>query len=379
MLTNKPPMGWNSWNTFGPDINEKLIMETADAMVEKGYLEAGYNYLVIDDGWQLPERVNGVLTADPNKFPNGMKYLADYIHSKGLKFGIYSAAGVLTCLGFPGSFGYEYQDAEMFASWGVDYLKYDICHYPGSVNARSAYLTMSMALRSTGRDIVYSGCTVGGREPHLWMRSAGASLYRSRGDINDSFASVKDIALSQLKELYSSAPGCFNDMDMLIVGMFGKGNTSFTGGCTFDEYVTHFALWCVYGVPLMIGGDVRNMDEDCHKLLTNKELIRINQDEENRPPYYDANQRYARDTRIGVLKLLSNNEFILAYFNFHDEDDLMVPLYFADYGIPTSSKKGLELRDVLTGEYIGIKHDFYCPTLKPHTCKIVKAKFTEEW
>ena len=378
MLAKTPPMGWNSWNTFGPHINEKVVMETADAMAEKGYLEAGYKYLVIDDGWQLPQRVKGVLTADPEKFPNGMKYLADYVHSKGLKFGIYSAAGTLTCLGLPGSFGYEYQDAEMFASWGVDYLKYDICHYPGSLGAKSAYLNMGMALRSTGRDILYSGCTVGGRDPHLWMRSVGASLFRSTGDINDSFESIKSIALSQYKELYRTGAGCFNDLDMLTVGMFGEGNKG-NGGCTYEEYVTHFALWCVFGAPLMIGGDLRNMDEKCRELLLNKELLRINQDEEARNPYYDANARYARETRMGFLKLLSDNEIILAYFNFHDEDELMIPLYFTDYGIPTSSGLGLELTDVLTGENIGIKHDFFCPVVKPHGCKIYKARFTKEW
>ena len=160
MLAQTPPMGWNSWNTFGSNINEQLIFEIADAMVDKGYRDAGYEYLVIDDCWSCRERDrSGKLVADPEKFPHGMKYVADYVHSKGLKFGMYSAAGIMTCAGYPGSYGHEYQDAHTFAEWGVDYLKYDLCHYPGSGDVRNSYLTMSMALRSTGREILFAGCT----------------------------------------------------------------------------------------------------------------------------------------------------------------------------------------------------------------------------
>lgn len=162
-------MGWNSWNTFGPKIHEKLIMEIADAMVEKGYRDAGYTYIVIDDCWSLRERdTEGNLVPDPEKFPRGMKFLADYIHERGMKFGMYSAAGVKTCAGYPGSYGHEFQDAKAFASWGVDFLKYDLCHFPGKGDCKNAYLTMSMALRSSGREIMLSGCTVGEHEPATW-------------------------------------------------------------------------------------------------------------------------------------------------------------------------------------------------------------------
>lgn len=374
MLGKAPPMGWNSWNTFGPKINEKLILETADAMVEKGYLDAGYEYLVIDDGWMMPERENGLLVVNPEKFPRGMKFIGDYIHSKGLKFGIYSAAGTLTCQGLPGSYGHEYEDARMFADWGVDYLKYDLCHYPGSGDVKNSYLTMSMALRATGREIMYSGCTVGEREPHTWMRSVGAHLYRSTGDITDNLQSIRSNAMSQLRKLYSSAPGCFNDIDMLVVGMGGNGHVSHTGGCSERQYLLHFAMWCMWGAPLMIGGDIRNMSEGCRAILQNKELIRIDQDEDCRPPYYEERQRYAADGRLGFIKLLSGDELALGYFNFSDCESLMIPFYFDDYGIPSGTGAGLDITDIITGEHIGVKHDCFCPVVPQEDFKIYKAK-----
>ena len=377
MLAKTPPMGWNSWNTFGPNINEQLILETCDAMVEKGYRDAGYEYIVIDDCWCLRERnADGYIVPDPEKFPHGMKYVADYIHSKGMKFGMYSAAGIMTCAGYPGSYGHEYQDAQMFADWGVDYLKYDLCHFPGSADCKNAYMTMSMALKATGRDILFAGCSVGEHEPATWMKSVGAHMYRSTGDITDEFESFRYISETQLKKLCMSGPGCFNDMDMLVVGMHGKGNVAKEEVCSENDYKIHFALWCLFGVPLMIGGDVRNMDEDCHALLTNKELIAINQDPENRPPYWDERQRYASQFRMGMAKFLDNGELILAYFN-HAEYPLDVLLYFDDIGVPYSSGYGLELTDILTGENVGVKFDFYNPRLEGRTCRLFKAKFVK--
>ncbi len=376
MLAKTPPMGWNSWNTFGPKVNEQIILETADAMVEKGYLDAGYEYVVIDDCWMMPERVDGKLVVNPEKFPHGMKYVADYIHGKGLKFGIYSAAGTLTCQGLPGSFGHEYEDARMFADWGVDYLKYDLCHFPGCGDIRTSYITMAMALRATGRDIVYAACPVGQGEPHKWMRSVGAHLWRSTGDINDSFESFKNNAMSQFRALETSAPGCFNDIDMLVVGMGGEGNVSYSNGCTTDEYLMHFALWCVFGAPLMMGCDVRNVSDEIRDILTNKELIRIDQDPECRPPYYEEKQRYAFDVRLSFVKFLDNNEFLVCFFNF-DSEPHWTPFYFDDYGIPSASGLGLELTDVLTGETLPVKHDGWNPTMEPRSFHIYKAKLVK--
>ena len=245
MLAKRPPMGWNSWNTFGRDINENLIKETADIMVEQGYLAAGYEYLVIDDCWSKMERdENGRLVADPEKFPSGMKAVADYVHSKGLKFGMYSCAGVRTCAGYPSSYDHEYVDAQTFADWGVDFLKYDFCNFPETGDCVGRYLQMSMALKATGRDILFSACNWGSKEPWKWMNSIGAHMYRSTGDIQDNYQSFKNIALSQVDNLCMSGPGSFNDPDMLVVGMYGKGNVGF-GGCTDAEYRTQFALWCL--------------------------------------------------------------------------------------------------------------------------------------
>ena len=377
MLAQTPPMGWNSWNTFGPNINENLIIEITDAMVEKGYRDAGYEYIVIDDCWSLRERDrDGHLVPDPEKFPHGMKYIADYIHSKGMKFGMYSAAGIMTCAGYPGSYGHEYEDAKQFADWDVDYLKYDLCHFPGKADCKNAYLTMSMALKATGREILFSGCTVGEHEPATWMKSVGAHMYRSTGDITDEFESFRYIAQTQLDKLSMSGPGCFNDMDMLVVGMHGEGNVSHTGGCTDNDYLIHFSLWCLFGVPLMMGGDIRKMNDFCRELMTNKDLIAINQDPENRPPYYENKQRYASNGRMGMMKFLSNGELVLAYYNFADYP-LDVLLYFDDIGLPYSSGYGLELTDIMTGENIGVKFDFYNPRLEGHTCRLFRARFVK--
>lgn len=375
MLGSRPPMGWNSWNTFGPNINEKLIFEIADAMVDLGYKDAGYEYLVIDDCWQMKTRdEKGNLVPDPEKFPHGMKYVADYVHSKGLKFGMYSAAGILTCAGYPGSYGYEFQDAKMFADWGVDYLKYDKCHFGGAQDPKNAFLTMSIALRATGRDIMYSGCIVGENEPHDWMRSIGAHLYRSTTDICDSPESFRSIFTSQYDKFHASAPGCFNDIDMLIVGMHGKGNVACPGGCSDEAYKMHFVLWCLWGAPLMIGSDIRNLDDNMRELLQNKELIRINQDPECRPPYCDERQRYhATHARLACLKLMENGEMVLGLFNYNDEQNLMVLAYFSDLGIPAGKGYGLKLTDIFTGESF-VVYDYYIPRLDPMTCRVYKAE-----
>ena len=235
MLASRPPLGWNSWNTFGEHISDQLIREMADFMVDRGYRDAGYEYLVIDDCWSLRDRdESGRLVPDPEKFPYGMKPVADYVHSKGLKFGMYSCAGVMTCAGYPSSYDHEYTDAETFASWGVDFLKYDFCNFPETGDCRTRYQTMSMALKSTGREILFSACNWGREDPWKWMRSVGAHMYRSTGDIMDNYRSFTDIFKSQLNNLSMSAPGSFNDMDMLTVGMNGKGNVGFGRVCTYE-------------------------------------------------------------------------------------------------------------------------------------------------
>lgn len=230
MILKTPPMGWNTWNTFGENINEKLIMEIADAMVENGYKDAGYEYVIIDDCWSEHSRdENGRLVEDKKKFPNGMKYLSDYIHSKGLKFGMYSDAGFYTCAGYPASYGHETEDAKTFAEWGVDYLKYDFGFFPKSADADNAYLIMAQALKMSGRDIVFAACTAGRANPHSWARSRGCHTFRSTDDIVDLKSSYKKIFESQVDLIESNGSNCYNDMDMLTVGMSGKGNASADG------------------------------------------------------------------------------------------------------------------------------------------------------
>ena len=375
MLAKRPPMGWNSWNTFGENINESLIKEMADVMVDQGYLAAGYEYLVIDDCWAEMERdENGRLVPDHVKFPNGMKAVADYVHSKGLKFGMYSCAGVRTCAGYPSSYDHEFIDAKTFAEWGVDFLKYDFCNFPESGNCINRYHTMSMALKASGREILFSACNWGMQEPWKWMKSIGVHMYRSTGDIQDNYQSFKDIAVSQIDKLCMSSSGSFNDPDMLVVGMYGKGNVGF-GGCSDVEYRTHFALWCLFGVPLMMGCDLRTVNETSKALMLNKELIAIDQDEECRPPYLAGK---SGEDQYFFIRHLSNNEFVLAYFNLSEAGHVYrYSASFADLGIPYESGYGLELTDVFTGENPGVKRDYFLPAIEPHGCRRYKAKLVK--
>ncbi|HPI27701.1 MAG TPA: glycoside hydrolase family 27 protein [Candidatus Marinimicrobia bacterium] len=272
-----PPMGWNSWNRFGCDVNEQLIRETADAMVSSGMKAAGYQYVVIDDCWQGERDALGFIQPDPGRFPSGMKALADYIHSKGLKFGIYSDAGWKTCGGHPGSRGYEYQDALTYAKWGVDYLKYDWCNTEG-LNAEGAYLTMRDALFAAGRPIVFSICEWGDNQPWEWGKDIG-HLWRTTGDITAIFdgqeghGTWNSWGVSQILDMRENirqyaGPDHWNDPDMLEVG----------NGMTIAEDRAHFSLWCIQAAPLIAGNDLRDMSPEVIDILTNKELIAIDQD-----------------------------------------------------------------------------------------------------
>ncbi len=370
MIKLNPVMGWNTWNTFGENINEELLMQTADKLVDDGYLAAGYEYLIIDDCWSLKQRdKNGRLVPNPQKFPHGMKYIADYVHSKGLKFGMYSDCGFYTCAQYPGSYGYEYIDAQTFAEWEIDYLKYDYGFFPSSADTKNAYLTMAQAIRTTGRDIILAACNWGVLEPREWMRSRGADTYRSTHDIDDSKASFVKIFKDQCEKMENSASGCYNDMDMLIVGMNGKGNVA-NGGCTIEEYEMHFAMWAFLGVPLIIGSDIRNLDDKSKKILLHKELIRINQDKENRPAFRITNYY---DEGYALCRILENGEVAVALFNFHEK---AVPVHFAfeDVGIRSNQGYGLKLTDVITGEELGIFSGGYAAEIKSDGYRILRGK-----
>jgi alpha-galactosidase len=267
-------MGWNSWNKFGCDVNEETIRRTADALVASGMRDAGYLYLVIDDCWHGARDERGFITADAKRFPGGMKALADYVHSKGLKFGLYSDAGRRTCGDRPGSQGNEYQDALAYAAWGVDYLKYDWCN-TGTRNAEEAYSLMADALKASGRAIVFSLCEWGNSKPWLWAQNVG-NLWRTTGDIYDHWQGPRTYSLGVLdivdrnEPLWPYAgPGHWNDPDMLEVG---------NGGMTDAEYRSHFSLWAIMAAPLIAGNDVAAMSDATRAILLNKEVIAIDQD-----------------------------------------------------------------------------------------------------
>ena len=374
ILAKTPPMGFNTWNTFGPNINEQMVLEMADVMAEQGYRDAGYKYVVIDDCWSLRERdENGNLVADPEKFPHGMKYVADYVHSKGLKFGMYSCAGTRTCAGYPASFDHEFQDARTFASWGVDFLKYDFCYFPSFANCKHRYLTMAQALRASGRDILFSACNWGVQEPWNWMRSIGAHMYRSTGDIWDNFPSTAAIMTSQMGNFNANASGCFNDMDMLTVGMGGQGNVGDSNCNTYGEYEMQFAYWCFCAAPLMMGADLRKVGEEYRTLLQHKELIRLNQDPECRPPY-----KVCENNGYTVfVRHLADGEFAIGVFNFH-QDPRTAEITFAELGVPANSGVKLALTDVITGEPLAPKRDDLFVDVPGHSCKIYRARFVRD-
>lgn len=269
-LVETPPMGWNSWNTFACDIDAELIKETADAMVESGMKEAGYEYVNIDDCWMASERdENGNLQPDPETFPNGIDAVADYVHKRGLKLGIYSSAGTVTCQGLPASLGYEEQDAKSFAKWGVDYLKYDNCGDHYGLDPQTRYKRMWDALDATDRDIVKSQCSWGSYDEWTWAADLGANLWRTTGDITDSWSSVMEILDQQVGLAEYAEPGHWNDPDMLEVG---------NKGLSESESRAHFSLWSLLAAPLLTGNDVREMSDTTREMLTNEEVITVNQD-----------------------------------------------------------------------------------------------------
>ena len=272
-LARTPPMGWNSWNKFGCNVSAQLIRGVADAISANGMRDAGYQFVTIDDCWQVSRDANGVIMADPVRFPDGIKALADYVHGKGLKFGIYTDAGRKTCEGRPGSYGYEVIDAKTYASWGVDYVKVDWCNAEG-LDAPTQYAKIRDALAGSGRNIVFSICEWGSNRPWEWARGVG-NLWRTTGDISDRWSSV--ISLVDLSSQYwhVAKPGGWNDPDMLEVG---------NGGMTATEYRSHFSLWAMMAAPLIAGNDVRAMMDSTRDaaatrdILLNRDVIAVDQD-----------------------------------------------------------------------------------------------------
>jgi len=304
-LALTPQMGFNNWNTTGcgSAFNEQMVMSTADTFVSKGLKDAGYTYVNMDDCWAKTSRnAQGDLEADPVRFPHGIKYVADYVHSKGLKFGIYTSAGTKTCnsLGFPGGLDNEQRDANLFASWGVDYLKYDNCNNQG-VDAVQRYTKMRDALKATGRQILFSICEWGENSPWNWAQNVGNS-WRTTGDISDNWGSMLGIFQKNVTLAPFAKPGAWNDPDMLEVG---------NGGMTPTEYRSHFSLWAIMNAPLLIGANLANVSPENFQTLLNKDVIALDQ---------DARGAQGREVKASggndvIAKPLANGDVAVALFN----------------------------------------------------------------
>ncbi len=282
-LALTPPMGWNSWNCWGLDVTQQRVADAGRAMIEKGLSDYGWSYINIDDGWEADKRLSDGSIACNEKFPD-MSKLSKELHAEGLKLGIYSSPGPLTCGGYVGSLGHEKQDAETYSSWGIDYLKYDWCSYGETSKKYSLeeyqapYLKMEKALRECDRDIVYSLCQYGMGNVWEWGEKVGGNLWRTTGDITDSWASLSSIGFSQDKAAPYLKPGHWNDPDMLIVGQVGWSNSLHPTRLTPDEQYTHISLWALQQAPLLIGCDMTQLDDFTLSLLTNHEVLAVNQD-----------------------------------------------------------------------------------------------------
>lgn len=371
-LALTPPMGWNSWNTFRLDINEDLVKGMADVFIEKGLKDAGYEYIVIDDGWQIDRDENGNIIVNPEKFPSGIKALADYIHSKGLKFGLYSDAGYLTCGGHPGSLGYEYQDARQYAEWGVDYLKYDWCH-TGNKSAPDSYLLMGNALKEAGRPIVFSICEWGVSKPWTWAPDVG-NLWRTTFDIRpcwdcgkmthsngvqvENFIGFTKILDLQVGLEVAAGPGHWNDPDMLEVG---------NGDLTFEENVAHFSLWSILAAPLMLGNDPRNMPDEILDIITNKEVIAVNQDPLGRQ---GKKVRDDGDFEVWSKELHDGTRAVVLFNRSAEKAD--IGFTWAEIGLPQVLQ--FTVRDLWAKKDVGTFKEKYSAAVPSHGVVMVKVK-----
>ncbi len=330
---NNPMMGWMSWNLHGLAINEAKIMGAADALVASGLAKSGFNYICIDDGWQGGRDNKNNMIPDPKKFPRGIKFLSDYIHAKGLKIGIYSDAAELTCGKLTASFGFENQDAKTFAAWDIDFLKYDYCNAPtDKFTAMQRYTTMATALQNCGREIKFGICEWGQREPWTWAASVGGTHWRTTWDVrdlwqsteyNDSNNGIYNIYKTSLPYTKFVEPGKYNDLDMLVVGLYGKGGESSISsaskkGCSNAEYQSQMSLWSLLCSPLMISCDVTALDEASVKILNNADIIKINQD-----PLYTPAALKLSDTSIDVLlKPLADGSYAIGILNKSNSSNL---------------------------------------------------------
>ncbi|MFZ0761445.1 MAG: glycoside hydrolase family 27 protein [Candidatus Sulfotelmatobacter sp.] len=353
LLAPTPVMGWNSWNKFGCDVSEKLIREIADAMVSSGMRTAGYQYVNIDDCWQVSREPDGTIVADPQRFPSGIKNLAYYVHSKGLKLGIYTDAGRMTCQKRPGSFGHEFQDAKTYASWGVDYVKVDWCYAEG-LNPEVQYATFRDALAHSGRAIVFSICNWGVDAPWRWGPTTG-NLWRTTDDISDNYDRMSLLGFSQNGLEKFAGPGHWNDPDMLEVG---------NGGMSRDEYRTHMALWAILAAPLLAGNDLRTMTAETRELLTNSEVIAVDQD----PKGVQGHRVWEEGPLEIWVKPLADGSQAVGLFNRTVAPSKM-RLDSKLIGVPHSAR----LRDLLDHKDLGPINDSYTAEVPKHGVLLLRV------
>jgi len=367
-LASTPPMGWNSWNHFADKVSDSVIRAQADAMVSSGLREAGYVYVNIDDTWEGKRDAQGVI--HPNeKFPD-MKALADYVHGRGLKLGIYSSPGPKTCAGFEGSYGHEEQDAKTYADWGVDYLKYDLCSFNDEVMAKAqskeqrhqmmldAYTRMHQALRKTGRPIVFSLCQYGLDSVWQWGESVGGNMWRTTGDISDNYASMAMNGFGLVAIARYAGPGHWNDPDMLEVG---------NGGMSAVEYQTHISLWALVAAPLLAGNDLSTMTPETIALLTNREVIAIDQDSAGN----QGVRVWAKGANEVWARKLADGSQAVGFFNRSDETaDANIELELSDLGFMAS----VTARNVWTGKELGTLHGRIKAAVPPHGVVLLEVR-----
>jgi len=361
-----PPMGWNSWNHFAEKVTDADVRAAADAIVASGMRDAGYIYVNIDDTWQGDRDASGIIHAN-SKFPD-MKALADYVHSKGLKIGIYSSPGPQTCARYAGSYGHEEQDAKTYADWGMDYLKYDLCSFgelmkkeaggdPQKAFAmqKAAYEKMHKALVATGRPIVYSLCQYGWNNVWEWGTEVGGNLWRTTGDINDTYSRMAEIGFSQAGLAKYAGPGHWNDPDMLEVG---------NGGMTEEEYRQHMTLWVILAAPLLAGNDLSKMSPSTLSILTNKEVIAVDQD--------PLGKQGDRVSAVGPTEIwskpLSNSAQAVALFNRSDTEK-SISIRPRDIGFA----KGFKIRDLWQDKDVAANGDTYTATVPAHGAVLLKV------
>ena len=363
-LAKTPPMGWNSWNAFGLDINSKIVMAVADSMVAKGMAAAGYEYIVIDDGWQIDRDEKGIIIVDSTRFPEGIKFLADYVHARGLKFGIYTCCGTKTCGGRPGSYGYEAIDAKTYAGWGVDYIKEDWCYTDG-LETRIQYKIMSDAIKATGRPMLLSLCEWGVSSPWEWAEGIGA-MWRTTNDIQDCFDCVRNWGgmgfvpiLDKNADLAPYAgPGHWNDPDMLEVG---------NQALTPIECRSHFAMWCMLAAPLIAGNNISTMNDTIRDILTAPEIIAVDQD----PLGIQGTRIKNEDGKQVWQKPLSDGSIAVALLNLTDSITPM-SVRLEEIGL----KKGVTspVRDLWNRKDLDPVNDIFKTEVEPHGVVVVKIK-----